>query len=308
MTQLMNLRQIEVFSTIMRTGSVTEAAKALNVSQPSVSKVLKHTESRLGFPLFKRISGRLYPTPEAEVLYSETARIDEDVAHLSQTAFELGDAGVGRIRIGCPPSLSTHVLPMGVQAFRTRHANIGLKLTISPSALIRSEVVNRRVDLSLAHFPTPDPEIDGVTLDTGRMVCLMHVGHELANKTTVRATDLMSHNLIFGYADQEFLHLIDSAEPKLRKNVSNNLLVNHFTVATGLAQRGLGIALVDEFTVTGSHFDDLAIVPFEPEIPIRVGVIFARFKPLSRAAQQFIETMGDALAQFREGGRRAPKN
>ena len=126
MATLINLRQIEVFTAIMRTGSVTKAAKTLNVSQPSVSKVLKHTEARLGFPLFKRISGKLYPTPEAEILYSESARIDEDVDHLSQLAFELRDGGVGRVRFGCPPSLATHVLPMGIEAFRARCPDIDL--------------------------------------------------------------------------------------------------------------------------------------------------------------------------------------
>ena len=302
MTQLMNLRQIEVFSTIMRTGSVTEAAKALNVSQPSVSKVLKHTESRLGFALFKRISGRLYPTPEAEILYNETARIDEDVAHLSQLAFELNDVGVGRVRIGCPPSLATHVLPMGVQAFRSRHADIKAQLTISPSAQIRSEVVRRRVDLSLAHFPSSDPEVIGLTLDTGRIVCLMRNDHALANRTSLCADELLEHGMIFGYADQEFLNLIDNTAPDLRTNASCDLLVNHFTVAAGLAQRGLGIALVDEFTVTGGHFEDLSIVPFEPEIEIQVGVVYPRYKPLSNAAQQFIEALRDAFVTFRERG------
>ena len=308
MTQLMNLRQIEVFSTIMRTGSVTEAAKALNVSQPSVSKVLKHTESRLGFALFKRISGRLYPTPEAEILYNETARIDEDVAHLSQLAFELNDVGVGRIRIGCPPSLATHVLPMGVQAFRSRHADIKAQLTISPSAQIRSEVVRRRVDLSLAHFPSSDPEVIGLTLDTGRIVCLMRNDHDLASRTSLCADDLLEHGMIFGYADQEFLNLLDNAAPDLRKNASCDLLVNHFTVAAGLAQRGLGIALVDEFTVTGGHFEDLSIVPFEPEIEIQVGVVYPRYKPLSTAAQQFIEALRDAFVTFRERGQILHKN
>jgi DNA-binding transcriptional LysR family regulator len=299
----MNLRQIEVFSTIMRTGSVTEAAKALNVSQPSVSKVLKHTEVRLGFPLFKRISGRLFPTQEAEILYAETSRIDEDVNHLSQLASELSDGVVGRARLGCPPSLSTHILPMGIQAFRAKCPNISVQLTISPSALIRSEVIRRRVDLSLAHFPTSDPEIDGVTLGTGRMVCLMRNDHELAKASSVCADDLLGRNMIFGYADQDFLQLIDRAAPELRKNASCDLLVNHFTVAASLAQRGLGVALVDEFTVTGGHFDDLAIVPFEPEIPIHVGVIYPRYKPLSTVAQRFIETLGDALTQFRKHGR-----
>ncbi len=299
----MNLRQIEVFSTIMRTGSVTEAAKSLNVSQPSVSKVLKHTELRLGFPLFKRISGRLCPTPEAEIMYAESAHIEEDVAHLNQLAFELGDAGVGRIRIGCPPSLAAHVLPMGVEAFRARQANMGIQLTIFPSAQIRSEVIKRRVDFSLSHFPTADPEVDGVTLDNGRMVCLMRDNHVLAKKSSLCMDDLMGHSMIFGYADQGFLSLIDKAVPELRKNASCDLLVNHFTVATGLAQRGLGVALVDEFAVAGGRFDNLAIVPFEPELLIHVGVIYPRYKPLSTAAQQFIEVLGDSLTRFRNCAR-----
>ena len=113
----------------------------------------------------------------------------------------------------------------------------------------------------------------------------------------------MGHNMIYGYADKEFLRLIDNAAPELRKNTSCDLLVNHYTVAASLAQRGLGVALVDEFTVTGSRFDDLAIIPFEPEIPVHVGVIYPRYKPLSSTAQQFVETMGVALRQFRERGR-----
>jgi DNA-binding transcriptional LysR family regulator len=140
------------------------------------------------------------------------------------------------------------------------------------------------------------------------MVCLMRKDYVLAQKHSLNADELKGHNMIFGYADKEFLQLIDNAAPDLRKNSSCDLLVNHYTVAAGLAQRGLGVALVDEFTVTGSRFDDLAIVPFEPEIPVNVGVIYPRYKPLSTAAQMFIETLGDALDQFRIRGRRPRKS
>ena len=156
-------------------------------------------------------------------------------------------------------------------------------------------------------FPTSDPEVSGVTLDTGRMVCLMRKDYVLAKEHSLGADDLKGHNMIFGYADKEFLQLIDNAAPDLRKNARCDLLVNHYTVAAGLAQRGLGVALVDEFTVTGSRFSDLAIVPFEPEIPVNVGVIYPRYKPLSTSAQKFIETLGDALDQFRIRGRQ-PRN
>ena len=58
-----NLRQIEVFRAIMLTHSMSGAAKALHVSQPAISRLVSHTEQRLGLKLFERIKGRLYPTP-----------------------------------------------------------------------------------------------------------------------------------------------------------------------------------------------------------------------------------------------------
>ena len=64
----MRTRHIEVFNSIYKTGSVTAAAKLLNVSQPSVSKVLAHAEQQLGFRLFERIKMKLVPTPEANIL------------------------------------------------------------------------------------------------------------------------------------------------------------------------------------------------------------------------------------------------
>ena len=57
----MNLRQMEVFHAIMRAGSVTCAARLLNVTQPAVSTVLRHCETQLRVKLFDRTGGRLHP-------------------------------------------------------------------------------------------------------------------------------------------------------------------------------------------------------------------------------------------------------
>ncbi|HET7663085.1 MAG TPA: LysR family transcriptional regulator, partial [Rhodanobacteraceae bacterium] len=58
----MRLRYIELFHAILTTGSLTGAAKLLNISQPAASKALQHAESQLGFALFSRVRGRLQPT------------------------------------------------------------------------------------------------------------------------------------------------------------------------------------------------------------------------------------------------------
>src|SRR5262245_14430416 len=71
----MNLRQMEVFYAVMRSGSVSGAARMLNVTQPAVSAILKHCESQLKMKLFVRVAGRLQPTPEATAIFPDIAAV-----------------------------------------------------------------------------------------------------------------------------------------------------------------------------------------------------------------------------------------
>ena len=61
----MRLRHVEIFHAVFSNGSIRAAARALNVSQPSVSKMLRHAEDQLGFKLFTVVRGRTMPTDEA---------------------------------------------------------------------------------------------------------------------------------------------------------------------------------------------------------------------------------------------------
>ena len=65
---VMRFRQIEVFHAVYTHGSISAAARALGVSQPSVSKTLRHAEDSLGFRLFQLARGRLVPTETAYLI------------------------------------------------------------------------------------------------------------------------------------------------------------------------------------------------------------------------------------------------
>jgi DNA-binding transcriptional LysR family regulator len=75
----MNARQLEVFRAVMRNRSLTAAAEALHVSQPAVSKLLRHFETQIGYKLFERLGGRLVPTAEAQLLYRDADRIFREI-------------------------------------------------------------------------------------------------------------------------------------------------------------------------------------------------------------------------------------
>src|SRR3569623_162491 len=85
----MNLRHIEIFHAVYLNGSVSGAARTLNVSQASVSKTLRHAESLLGFPLFDRTGGRLTATQDAHALFQEVDQIQDRVRTLREGARNL---------------------------------------------------------------------------------------------------------------------------------------------------------------------------------------------------------------------------
>ena len=101
----MRLRQIEIFYHVYRAGSISGAARDLNVSQPSVSKVLRHAEDQLGFDLFVRRNGRLVATPAADELFVEAEDIYGRLSTFNRSLENIrnrndlvlvGPAGVGK--------------------------------------------------------------------------------------------------------------------------------------------------------------------------------------------------------------------
>jgi DNA-binding transcriptional LysR family regulator len=124
----MNLRHIEIFHAVYVNGSVSAAARALNVSQPSVSKMLRHAESLLGFPLFQRTSGGLVPTQDAHVLFTEVSEIQDRVYALREAGRNLRRGVGGVLRISALPSLALDAIPTAVARFLRTHNDVKFDL------------------------------------------------------------------------------------------------------------------------------------------------------------------------------------
>src|SRR3546814_6142519 len=102
--------------------------RALNISQPSVSKTLRPAESILGFPLFERSAGRLVATDDAHALFAEVSEIQDRVHALREGARNLRRGAGMKLRISALPSLALGVLPEAVAHFLTNHPHVNLDL------------------------------------------------------------------------------------------------------------------------------------------------------------------------------------
>jgi DNA-binding transcriptional LysR family regulator len=107
-----NLRHIEIFHAVMTTGNLTEAARLLHTSQPTVSRELARFEKVLGLKLFERTRGRLQPTVQGLRLFEEVQRSWYGLDRIVSAAESLREFRQGELSIACLPVFSQSFLPL----------------------------------------------------------------------------------------------------------------------------------------------------------------------------------------------------
>jgi DNA-binding transcriptional LysR family regulator len=284
----LGLKQIEYFRAVMQAGTVSAAAALLNVSQPNVSRMIKYLEMRLGLALFERHKGRLRPTPEAAELYQEVQSLHLHLESLQEAARRIAAGESGRLRIGCSPSLGRQVIPRLIAELRRELPALELKLDILSVAQVVEFVLFNEGDCACTIFPIVHPLIASEEFARGRLVCAVPVGHRLAARATpLTARELAGEALIgfpshtpHGQVVEEYFQQAD-IRPKCLA------LVRFAETACALAEQGNGVALVDEFTMSGGVFPSLVALPLKYRRPF--GVYFHRLaaQPLSQAGARF---------------------
>jgi DNA-binding transcriptional LysR family regulator len=283
-----NLRQIEVFRAIMLARSISGAAKALHVSQPAVSRLVSHTEQRLGFELFKRIKGRVHPTPEAERLFAEVDAVYSGVQRVNQVADDLLANRAVVLRVACTPNLSQSLLPRATGAFLAQQSDARVVIHTRSPIEVTQDLFAHRADVGIAYMPAGHPALAQEVLFQNQVFAAVPAGHRLARAKAVRLSDLKDEPFIGYSTDIPFGRLAREMFGGLEKMPVARVEVEQIHVACELVEAGIGIALADQLTLTAREWKNLVTVPLAPAVQTPVHVFYPMYKPLSRPAQAFV--------------------
>lgn len=292
---MMNLRHIEVFHAVYQSGSVSAAARALNVSQPSVSKVLRHAESRIGFPLFRVVKGRLVATEEAHVLFHEARELYARVQSLQETTKNLRRGGEGHLRLAVLPSLGLDMAPAAVAAFRASHPEVSFEIrTLHREDVLRA-LYERNSDLAIIYDAPHHPQLSGIGIGSGELVMLFR-RDEFPNMPERVSLDMFRHRDLIRLTDSGFVGTLFDREVSGEEPGAPAISVQTYYVAAALVRRGAGFAVVDEFTARHNLGDDLDYRPLVGGARFQVFCTHLVSRPLSRLARDFVTTLEKTLA------------
>lgn len=293
----MRLRQIEVFHAVYTHGSITNAAAALNVSQPSVSKVLAHAEQQLGYRLFDRIKGKLVPTPEAHQLFGHVRDVYDDVDRLRHVAVNLKAGSAGRIRVATTPAFGLEVLPRAVATFREEYGDAVFEIETLHLDAIRSALLESRIDIGLAFDPDKRPGIRRTKLAKAGFFVLAHDTSQFPGKTALTVTDIRDHPFIALNRHGPLGQMLSDHLESLGFRPDVIAWTETYHVAKSLVAAGTGITIADEVTARSTVGGDVVMLPLEPPLRFDISLMQRTDASLSLGTRRFATHLGKVVRE-----------
>lgn len=293
----LNYRQTEMLWAIVVAGSISGAARLLNISQPAVSRMLALTEKQLGLGLFERVRGRLQPTSQVHSLFEEIEKAQRMMQRVNDLAESLSNPGSGVLRLTSIPSLTQYLVPRAVARFQQRWPDVLLRLNSTALPQMIPDVLQGEAELGLVVMQADHPFLTSIPLHTGRMVAAVPRGHELAGRSQVSLAELSPYPLIVVGTRMPYGMLALNAFEQAGLPVRMCADVPWSHLACALVNAGTGVAVIDEFTVMQNIWPEVAIVPLVEYIPLHISAIHASNRPLSRIAAEFVAGLQDVLRE-----------
>ena len=291
----MKLRHIEIFHSVYVTGSVSAAARALNVSQPSVSKTLRHAESLLGFDLFQRTNGRLVPTEDAHALFSEVSEIQDRVYALREAGRNLKRGAGAVLRVSALPSLALNALPAAVSQFLRIHENVKFDLqTVHHDDMMR-KLYERETDVAIAYEVPPAAPLGHRLLGRSELVLLYREQDLPDAPPRLELEQLRGKRFISLAASGPIGHLFTQELVRLDLELDEVVSARTFYIAAALVRQGVGMTVVDSFTAQASLGPGIAARPLQPPIGFDVNAMFLLNRPPNALAASFLTTLGRVI-------------
>lgn len=297
----MRLRHIEVFNAVMQTGSVSAAARLINVTQPAVSRTLQHAELQLGFALFQRARGRLTPTNEALALFPHIEKLFEQLDEVQRLAANLRHGQVAdRLHVLAVFALSREVLPRAVAGFRQKHPNVQVHVQALHTPQVVSGLMLQEADVGYVISSVGQPALEHESLAETDMFCVVPKG--LMAPSKLRASGIALEALV----DVPMVALDGKDPVGMRINqacrehgigLSPVVTVQTYHAALSMAEFGLGAAIVDGCTASSADRHKVHVVPLLPRITVAVNALRLGNHPSSVLARTMTQEIRKALRE-----------
>ena len=287
----MRLGHLKVFVSVYENMGVTAAARKLNISQPPVSRMLRSFEQKTGLELFRRESGRLFPTPEADSLYLEAINVLEQIDQFNKSADDLR-AGRSRALVLSGALPLGHVLfPSVLKHIRKRYPEWPLHVRTAELSDQMAAITKGNIDISVTFGEAKISGIQSIELGESKLQLVTHKDHPFAGLKSVSLYDLQDNEVISGPPESPLRIALDQVTGPAENICSQTIVSRSVTLTIRMVSEGMGVAIVDPFSVAAFADTNISIVQLNEYIPFKIQALIKSGRILSSKEIELIQSI-----------------
>ncbi len=302
----LSAKHLQAVVALTRFESFVAAASDLGISQPGLSRIIQQTESRLGVKLFVRGKRSVVQTDAGREFIPAAVRLLAELLQQTQKVRTLDGQMRGQLIIASMNSITHHLLPAALVDFRKQHPKmyVHIREGLAPDVLqnVRSGLADFGIGVADA---LPGGIIAELVAEEPCSVVLPH-RHPLVRKPVIRLKDVADEPMISMPVESWFRRSIDVAANRHGVVLNHSIIASQFGSQLRFVAAGLGIAIVPAAAVPPTGDYSIVVRPLRPAITRRVGILRLAERPLSVAAEAFVDIFQPKFlsATHRHHGRR----
>ncbi|UJL46921.1 LysR family transcriptional regulator [Virgibacillus sp. NKC19-16] len=298
----MELRQLHYFMEVAEREHVSEAAVHLHVAQSAISTQIANLEAELGVALFDREGRNIKLTNIGRIFLSHAEMVVKAADNAKKQIDEYLDPERGTIKIGFPTSLSNHLLPNVISAFKGQYPNISFQLRQGSYKFLIDSVKKSDIDVAfLGPVPKNEPDIESSILFAESISALIPLSHPLAKSEKLHLSELKEDDFVsfpHGFILEKIL--VDACRqagfaPKISSEGED------LDAIKGLVAASIGVTLLPESTFQESTPRMTVKIPINsPQIRRTVGVIKKKNKELAPSEKVFYDFVKEFFSRLNQ--------
>jgi DNA-binding transcriptional LysR family regulator len=290
MSQPLDSRQLRAFSILARTGSFTQTAKQLHLSQSAISHSMKALEQEIGCRLLDKLGKTVVLTQAGEQLLMHAQKILLEMETARAQLGRLGKWGSSRLRIGASTTACQHVLPGVLREFKESFPQCAISIEPGDTPEMITALRDHRIDLAVNLEPRREESLEFRPLFTDELQFIVSPLHPWAQQGRVPRDEIARQNyILYGKTSYTF-RMVEEYFRQERIVLHSLLDLGNMEAIKELVKLGLGVSILAPWTARKELQDkSLVALPLgKRKLKRRWGVLHWRGRRLSLAEETFI--------------------
>lgn len=296
----MTLEQLRIFIAVAEREHVTQAAKALNLTQSATSAAVAALETRYATKLFDRVGRRIILTQAGKLFLVEAKSVVARAEAAEKVLADLAGLERGSLTIGASQTAGNYWLPAIVHAYKSRFPGIAVTLQIGNTETVSTDVGAGIADLGFIEGEIDDPTLSVTPVADDEMVLVVAPSHPLAKRSLRPVSQITQASWVVREVGSGTRAVLESAVSKLgidMRDLDIALELPSNEAVRGAVEAGSGITIISKLVVAAS-LKAKTLVALDVQLPKRrFFALRHKERYFTRAEREFLAVAAGKPAQ-----------